>query len=766
MNSSTNNNIQYLITELDTSRGKDRIELLKRLADVAEKDPGRFSGRLESIIAASPDIPHTGLVDRYLSEILLYALESGEIQSEETIYPILKNLTKSPNKTAAENAIDALSLLDPDLEDSDAIFEFLTALAWSRDLSERDDGNPSKNLYDLINGDIVWFNDILDDDIKYYIEFFEKKHIQVLTEDLNSDDIETRRAAARILKEISAENPQIVTPAGSALVDAISDKDQFVRSKAGNAFVNFAVEQSEAVDYIESLTEHLRSEDIDIRKAAMNVLKQISAENPQVAKPAGSTLASHFGSEEIEIRREAVKVLQEISEENPQIVKPTVSALAEATNDNDDTLRLGAGEILTNFARDQPEQVAPFAETLVELVEWEENTQNTVRAILAVAEENPEPLSPYTDRISPLLDTDQSNVRKMACEILSEIGDESVLDDLRDLRDDEEPDVRIAAETAIQQVQQTGSMTPTEATQMVDSGSGSFDNDGSDMGITDVGTIPASRNLTSNGEAFERLEPLGSGGNADVYRARIEEGDVEVALKQPRFQGRTLGKQVIDQFSEEATTWAKIDDHKNIVEIIDVGTQPYPWIAMEYMDRGNLTSLIGDVELMDGVRIGVGIVNAVRHAHRRGIAHLDLKPENVLLTKQNGKTIPKVADWGLSQMLIEHSRSVEGYTPQYAAPEQFDSNTHGSPNDLTDIYQIGAVLYELFTGEPAFSGPPAQVMHGVLHETPDPPTDIDPSLPPKIDQILLRALETEKEDRYETLVNLRRDLRELFEKQS
>ena len=145
------------------------------------------------------------------------------------------------------------------------------------------------------------------------------------------------------------------------------------------------------------------------------------------------------------------------------------------------------------------------------------------------------------------------------------------------------------------------------------------------------------------------------------------------------------------------------------------------------------------------------------------MTHFDLKPPKILVRGTGPDTwpVPKVADWGLAKHLLEHSASVDGLTPEYAAPEQFDPETYGSPDQQTDVYQLGAVCYELFTGEPVFEGRPIEVMNRVTQGEITPPTDIDPHLPSRLDDILKRALARERTDRYESVLYLRDDLREV-----
>ncbi|GAB3314015.1 hypothetical protein GCM10027355_06530 [Haloplanus salinarum] len=275
--------------------------------------------------------------------------------------------------------------------------------------------------------------------------------------------------------------------------------------------------------------------------------------------------------------------------------------------------------------------------------------------------------------------------------------------------------------------------------------------------------IPQAPEVSVEYDALTDEEPLGGGGNADVAKATLPtpDGDVILAIKRPRMQG-TLHTDAVDRLMEEAETWDKIDDHDHVVGVVDYGASPVPWIAMEYMDAGHLADRAGDLPFDQAVWSAVRIVEGVHHAHRRGVAHLDLKPENVLFRSvEDAWDVPKVADWGLSKHLLDHSKSVEGLSPQYAAPEQFDEQ-YGNPDDITDIYQLGTVLYELFTGRPPFEGRPSKAMRRVLDEEPTPPSDVA-DVPQALDRVLLTALAKEKSERYETVLYLRDALRELGE---
>jgi tRNA A-37 threonylcarbamoyl transferase component Bud32 len=275
--------------------------------------------------------------------------------------------------------------------------------------------------------------------------------------------------------------------------------------------------------------------------------------------------------------------------------------------------------------------------------------------------------------------------------------------------------------------------------------------------------ISRAPDLSVEYDALTNKQPIGGGGNADVSKATLPTagGNVLLAIKKPRMSG-TIHNDQVERILQEAEIWDKLDGHDHIVGVVDYGSRPLPWIAMEYMDGGHLGDWSGEMDIPHALWTSLAVTRGVRYAHQRGIAHLDLKPENILFrTSEDAWDVPKVADWGLSKHLLEHSKSVEGLSPQYAAPEQF-TDEYGPADDITDIYQLGTVFYELFTGRPPFKGKPAKTMHQVLNEQPTPPSEIA-DVPKQLDEILLTALAKEKDDRYDHIILLRNDLQELFD---
>jgi serine/threonine-protein kinase len=275
--------------------------------------------------------------------------------------------------------------------------------------------------------------------------------------------------------------------------------------------------------------------------------------------------------------------------------------------------------------------------------------------------------------------------------------------------------------------------------------------------------IPPEPDITLSWERLQERSQLGSGETADVVEMRVDGADETVAVKQPRLES-TLQTETVDRFVEEAETWQKLDDHDHIVGVVDWGEQPLPWIALEHMDGGSLADRVGRLSTEKGLWVGACAAAGVWSTHRRGVAHLDLKPENILFRTTGSRTwdVPKVSDWGLARLLLEESSGVEGFSPRYAAPEQLEPGDYGRPNARTDVYQLGTIVYELLTAEPVFDGAARTVIDRHLNAEPTPPTDVDATLPSAVDDVVLAALAKEKDDRYESMLDFRRDLESLF----
>jgi serine/threonine-protein kinase len=259
---------------------------------------------------------------------------------------------------------------------------------------------------------------------------------------------------------------------------------------------------------------------------------------------------------------------------------------------------------------------------------------------------------------------------------------------------------------------------------------------------------------------YELMGELGRGGMGVVYKARHTELDRVVAIKMI-LASHLASPDQVERFYAEARAAAKITS-PNIVGIHDVGQiQGQHYFAMDFVAGPSLAQLIMsgplDPELAAGYLFVVA--RAVAHLHSEGIVHRDLKPSNILLDV-DGR--PRVTDFGLAKMLQSDGRmtrtgAIVG-TPGYMAPEQAAGRaTEVGP--LSDVYSLGAILYELLTGRPPFSGEtPLDTLVQVIEGEPARPSAVRPGIPKALEQICLRCLEKTPSARYPTASALADDL--------
>jgi eukaryotic-like serine/threonine-protein kinase len=263
---------------------------------------------------------------------------------------------------------------------------------------------------------------------------------------------------------------------------------------------------------------------------------------------------------------------------------------------------------------------------------------------------------------------------------------------------------------------------------------------------------------------YRILRKLGSGGMANVYLAEDEELGRRVAIKilNERYAGDDL---FIERFRREAKSAASLS-HPNIVSIYDRGeAEGTYYIAMEVIEGRSLKELImthGALPVHTAIGHAKQLLEALRFAHRHGIIHRDIKPHNVLVSadqqvKANEPRL-KVTDFGIARhgaSQMTEAGSIMG-TAQYLSPEQ----ARGAPvTAASDLYSAGVVLYEMLTGKVPFTGDSAiEIAMKHVNELPKPPSSLRPEIPPELDQIVLRALAKDPEDRYQTAEEFIEDL--------
>jgi len=273
--------------------------------------------------------------------------------------------------------------------------------------------------------------------------------------------------------------------------------------------------------------------------------------------------------------------------------------------------------------------------------------------------------------------------------------------------------------------------------------------------------------------AYSVLTVLGIGGMGEVYLARDTRLERKVALKllPPQY---TQDAARIKRFEREARAASALN-HPNIITIYEIGRiENKHFIAAEYIDGQTLRDLLsqGRVAMKDAIEIAIQIASALAAAYEAGIIHRDIKPENVMLRRDG---YVKVLDFGLvklteQQSSLGHTNASEGDvgktnpgtvlgTVRYMSPEQALAQ---NVDHRSDIFSLGIVLYELLTGMLPFKGnSTAAILDAIVHHREIPLTQIHADLPAELERISIRALEKDRELRYQTASDLRADLKRL-----
>lgn len=274
-------------------------------------------------------------------------------------------------------------------------------------------------------------------------------------------------------------------------------------------------------------------------------------------------------------------------------------------------------------------------------------------------------------------------------------------------------------------------------------------------GLFDGGLGPA-----SDFGKYELICELGRGGMGVVYKARHKELGRLVAIKMI-LSNHLASPEHVERFYAEARAAARVES-PSIVGIHDVGQiHGQHYFAMDYVAGPSLATVArkGPLEPKIAARYVYSVARAVAHLHAQGIVHRDIKPSNVLLDP-DGR--PRVTDFGLAKMLSgeggdTRSGAIIG-TPCYMPPEQAAGKA-GGVGPASDLYSLGAILFELLTGRPPYTGKSAlDTLVQVLESEPPRPGRIAPGIPRALETICLRCLEREPADRYPSAAALAEDL--------
>lgn len=271
-----------------------------------------------------------------------------------------------------------------------------------------------------------------------------------------------------------------------------------------------------------------------------------------------------------------------------------------------------------------------------------------------------------------------------------------------------------------------------------------------------------------------RLDSLiGVGGMGDVYRATHIHIDTEFAVKllKPEF---VADQTAIKRFRLEAKAAGRIQ-HPNAVRVTDFGVTPEKivYLVMELVQGHSLRELIRTekrLETLRAVNIIRQVCGAVEAAHRSGVIHRDLKPDNIIIESHPSGERVKVLDFGIAKLreaktdsFLTQAGTIIG-TPQYMSPEQCQGQ---SLDPRSDIYSIGIVLYEMLTGTVPFDGESTlQVVYNQLHLIPKSVQELSPQLPQPLAKVIMRTLEKEPDQRQSSALDLSEELKQAVKKEA
>ncbi|MEM7049325.1 MAG: protein kinase [Acidobacteriota bacterium] len=253
---------------------------------------------------------------------------------------------------------------------------------------------------------------------------------------------------------------------------------------------------------------------------------------------------------------------------------------------------------------------------------------------------------------------------------------------------------------------------------------------------------------------FETGTFLGRGGMGEVYKVWDPRLERHVALKVLR----AYSEEAAGRLMREARAQARLD-HPNICKVYEVGEDAdRPYIAMQCIEGAPLDEVAESMTLEQRVRVIAQVAEAVHEAHRTGLIHRDLKPSNILIEEETLR--PYVVDFGLVHQEDGTCLTVEGAvlgTPPYMAPEQADGGS-AAVDRRSDVYSLGATLYELLTGQAVFAGSATEILFKTLHQEPRSPRVHDGRLPADLAVVVLKCLEKQPERRYDSARSLAADL--------
>jgi len=286
-----------------------------------------------------------------------------------------------------------------------------------------------------------------------------------------------------------------------------------------------------------------------------------------------------------------------------------------------------------------------------------------------------------------------------------------------------------------------------------------------DISVSQTKTLETSKEELTTGSTFANryqiIEELGKGGMGRVYKVLDKEVNAKVALKliKPEIAS---DKKTIERFRNELKV-ARDIAHKNVCRMYDLGKEEGAYyITMEYVSGGDLKSFIrrsGIISVGKAISIANQVCEGLSEAHRLGVVHRDLKPQNIMIDKDGNA---RIMDFGIARSLRAKGITGSGVmigTPEYMSPEQVDGK---EADQRADIYSLGVILYEMVTGQVPFEGDtPFSIGVKQKSEIPRAPKEINDQIPEDLNRVILRCMEKDKEKRYQSVGELHSELMSL-----
>ncbi len=255
--------------------------------------------------------------------------------------------------------------------------------------------------------------------------------------------------------------------------------------------------------------------------------------------------------------------------------------------------------------------------------------------------------------------------------------------------------------------------------------------------------------LLGNLENFALMEWIGAGGNGLVYKAYDRNNDRPVAIK--LLKSSAQAKELIANEAKRSST-----NHPNLIVSHEYrSTSKHEFLVLEYLEGETLRQRAKrEIKVRQVAEWGRQIASGLAALHARGIPHLDLKPENIMIREVNNNAV--IIDVGLDRTAVAGGmHQALGKTPSYASPEQISGQVCGLPSD---IYSFGVLMYELLTGRLPHAGDGETIKLNILHEMPERPCEVKEGLDKTLDCIVMKCLQKQPDNRYKSILEVAQDL--------